>query len=41
MHNIVYKIQKIRNFSIIGQQSPTIQESQKMEIESLIGQGFA
>ena len=40
MHDIIYKIQKTQIFPIIKLRSPTIQESQKVELEILIGQGL-
>jgi len=40
MHNIIYKLQKTQIFPTIRQKTPTIQESPKVELEILIGQGF-
>jgi len=40
MHNTKYKIQKNEVFSIIKHESPAIHESEKVELEILIGEGF-
>jgi len=40
MHNLISKIQKTQVFPTLKWRTPTAEESQKLELEMLIGQGF-